>query len=1295
MTALAAVSVLAGGLLLWSAPALALNLHTFSHSFGESGSEAGQFDEPDGMAVNDRTHVLYVVDRGNNRVEEFTAAGAYVGQFNGSGTYEIEGKVEHGAAAPTGAFKEPSWIAVDDSGSPMDPSEEDVYVIDEGHDVIDKFNAEGAYLGQLTMGEKEPFDQLSGVAVDSAGRLWVSQEGYEIEHGYISEDGEVMSFSDGLVNEFISHSPREYLYHGRPGFAVNSEGRLYVTQSTSGQKISAPPAMYNKNYEFEGYIGKKGVTGIAVDTSNDEVFFNYANQVEAYGQNDVLHQVFGEGDLTSGSGIAVDPSSHIVYAADSATDKIDVFDRVIVPDPVTGTEPAEEEQEGSVTLEGTVNPDGEPVTSCEFEYGTEESYGKTASCAALPGSGSSPVAVQARISGLTPLTTYHYRLVAGNAHGTNPGADQAFIAPVHPTVNGESAEDIVVSAATLRAEVNPGGADTTYRFEYGPTTAYGMSVPMSGGAEAGARAEDESVYARTENLLPDTTYHFRVVLSSPADREVVGPDRQFTTQSEGGEFVLPDGRAWELVSPPNKHGAGLYGVGYYEGAVIQAAAGGSAFTWAASSPIEANPPGGRVGETTQVYSRRSAPGAWESLDIATPHTEGASTLAVGHSSEYKLFSEDLSVGLVEPAGHTPLPPLPAGSEKTIYLRDDATGAYQALVSAANVPPGTHFGHDEEAEGDLSLVAATPDLSHVVIGSKVGLTKGSPEEGGLYEWAEGKLQFVGVLPDGEQVTREVSLGYRDTNVRHAISNDGLRLVLEVNGHLYLRDMKSGAGGETVQVDAAQGAPEPASAGSVYQTASSDDSRIFFTSSERLTGNSTASGGEEDLYVFELTSGAGEPLAGKLTDLTVDANPGESASVQGEVIGASEDGSSVYFVADGVLGDGVERDARPGTCAEGSGTCNLYGEHYDAVTKTWGPPMFIASLSGEDQPDWNGQGGGRGQLQLMTSRVSPNGRYLAFMSDRSLTGYENRDADSGAPDEEVYLYDADSEHLVCASCNPTEAQPVGMFDRGFPEEPVVDPAQNWAHRWLAASIPGWTSESLAVAQYQSRYLSNSGRLFFDSADALVPDDVNGQEDVYEYEPAGIGSCQAPGYGQSASDVYSQIAGGCIGLISSGLSPEESAFMDASETGGDVFFMTSARLTPQAYETSYAVYDAHECTSAEPCAPAPPGQPPACDTEASCKAAPTPQPSIYGAPSSEIFSGVGDVASEAPPVTSKKVTRRTAGCKRGFTKKRGRCVRKSRPKRKSNATRRSKAKRAKRASNDRRARAEKASNDRRAGR
>jgi hypothetical protein len=81
----------------------------------------------------------------------------------------------------------------------------------------------------------------------------------------------------------------------------------------------------------------------------------------------------------------------------------------------------------SATLYASVNPRGGSVSTCTFEYGTTTGYGSSVPCAALPGSGSSPVVVDASIaSGLTANTEYHYRISATNSSGTSKGADATF-----------------------------------------------------------------------------------------------------------------------------------------------------------------------------------------------------------------------------------------------------------------------------------------------------------------------------------------------------------------------------------------------------------------------------------------------------------------------------------------------------------------------------------------------------------------------------------------------------------------------------------------------------------------------------------------------------------------------------------------------------------------------------------------------------------------------------------------------------------------------------------------------------
>jgi hypothetical protein len=230
------------------------------------------------------------------------------------------------------------------------------------------------------------------------------------------------------------------------------------------------------------------------------------------------------------------------------------------------------------------------------------------------------------------------------------------------------------------------------------------------------------------------------------------------------------------------------------------------------------------------------------------------------------------------------------------------------------------------------------------------------------------------------------------------------------------------------------------------------------------------------------------------------------------------------------------------------------------------------------------------------------------------------------------------LVCASCDPTGSRPVGYQNNDG--ESLVDATSGYAGQGFAANLPEYESsesdEKFNLPLYQPRYVFDGGRLFFDSYDALVPQDVNGTWDAYEYEPVGVPA------GEDActtgSVTYSERSDGCVGLISSGSSAEESAFLDASGTGGDAFFLTTAKLVSADYDNAYDVYDAHECTASEPCFPAVAQSPPPCSTGDACKPAPTPQPSLFGAAPSETFSGPGNVSPSvsAVAVGGKSLTR-----------------------------------------------------------
>jgi len=1188
-------------------PALAVRNHIFceSCSFATKGPAAGQLElavpaftsggeltsPGSGVAVNNATHDVYVADTGNRRVDEFSSAGVFVRAFGanvgGVGVNVCTATCVAGTSgSAAGQFVSPTFVAVDNAPG----GEGDVYVADTGDELISKFTAEGVLVaswgnngenashekvepnGQLNGLPGAPFAPLQTIAVDATGHLWVTQI--------------LVAPPANAVLEFErSGTAGEHAWRASSvpaGLAFDASGNLYLVDGGLGVEKWSASGVHLGTLFPSGTINP---TGLAFDSSSDRLYVDdRGNVIDAVAggcpppeKECAILESFGSpqlGGLSAGGGLGVDPESHAVYVADAAAGRIDTF--VLEP-------------------------------------------------------------------------------------------------PSAPTVESESVSEVSGDSASFSGQVNPRGAPTEYRFQYGPcsspsacsTSSYAHSVPVPD-AFLGSDFEPHTVGpVQVQELLANTVYHYRIVAHNLAGGEphtATGEEKVFTTQAAGGEFALPDGRGWELVSPPDKHGAQLLWIG--AGRVIQAAAGGGALTYLANAPTEAQPQGYTT--SVQILSTRGQNG-WSSRDIAPPNNPvepaGAS---IGQGSEYRFFSEDLSHGVVQPFGAFAACSSPLGaaqpclsgeaSEQAAFLRNNATGVYTPLVTRANdtASPFQPFGEEQPCTSPPPgigralicgprFVGASPDGSHIILQSKVPLTEGAPpgslEKPVLYEWAAGRLTFIG--------QGQIGHGDVDYSARHAVSDDGSRVFFEGASEglegLLMRDLTAQ---KTVKLDLPEaGCGSCESGGGSFAIASHDGSHVFFTSAKRLTKDSGAeSSGEghekSDLYVYEPQAPEGE----RLKDLTpLGAEPAnvrnEPNSASGGVLGSSEDGSWVYFVANGVQGNNP--GAVHGTClgkGDPKAVCNLYVVHREAAG--WGSPHLVAVLSEEDKPDWQSN-----ELNKQTARVSPSGGWLAFMSQRSLTGYDNRDAVTGVPDQEVYLYDAATGHLACASCDPTGARPVGI--KVGEEQTKFAGVGIWLKATLAGNVPGWTPYRFSTALYQSRYLSDQGRLFFNSHDALVPADVNGQEDVYQYEPQGVGGCTGapagsavafkPGGSFTDETREGTEGAGCVGLISSGRSSEESGFLDASASGSDVFFLTSAKLSTLDTDTSFDIYDAHVCTGAKspegesPCV-SPPVSPAPCTNESSCKPSPTPQPSIFGAPSSALFSGPGNLQPEPPKPPTK---------------------------------------------------------------
>jgi hypothetical protein len=511
--ALVTLGMLGSGLAFAATPSLALLSYPQEPTsrFGELGKSNGQFKEPIGVAVNQSTKDVYVVDKGNNRVEIFDSEGRYLSQFDGKET-------------PAASFAEPSGLAVDNSPG---ASTEDVYVIDRGHNVIDKFSAAGKYLSQLT-GALEPFVEPEGVAVDTTGNVWVylmSQQAVEFNNEGTYVPGSAFSTGHAVA----------------PGLAVDSLDRLYViTTSKNVRRFSGP--------EEEGGLvdESESATGVAVDASSGNVYVDRGASLAEYGP---FGEPFGQPLVTFGTspaplansvGIAVNGSDGTVYASESNASKVDIFKTILLPDVSTGE--ASGVERTSATIVGTINPDGQPA-SYRVQYG--EGGSLTASTSATTaGSVNGAKEVSVPLSELHANTTYSYRLVGENEAGqANYGQVRTFV--TLPAVEGlktEAASEVTGASATLNGSLAPNGFDTHYYFEYGETEAYGSTSPAFPGTDAGKGGEGcvppggppcvpASATADVSGLEGNTTYHYRLLGVNEFGTTRSEEDVSFTTKA--------------------------------------------------------------------------------------------------------------------------------------------------------------------------------------------------------------------------------------------------------------------------------------------------------------------------------------------------------------------------------------------------------------------------------------------------------------------------------------------------------------------------------------------------------------------------------------------------------------------------------------------------------------------------------------------------------------------------------------------------------------------------------------------
>ena len=862
----------------------------------------------------------------------------------------------------------------------------------------------------------------------------------------------------------------------------------------------------------------------------------------------------------------------------------------VITEAATGVAPNE------ATLNGTVNPDTATISECVFEWGPEkpfyestQNYPEAAPCVPGPGgigSGTTPVAVEAVLDELHPGTRYAYRLRVDTGTGSIYGENE-LVQSSGPAILATWAGNVTYTEASLRTQISPEGSATTYRFEYGKTTAYGSETSE---LTVGSDSEAHELSRFLEDLEPGATYHYRVIANSGV-AENVGPDRAFSTYQRfsantdcpnqafriGSSAPLPDCRAYEMVSPVDKNGGDIAPninlLSYKLVRRMQGSLDGNKVTYSSRTAF-----GDAVSNRyTNQYLASRAPSGWATHGISAPlnTTIGGPLSNIEFNTFFETFTPDLSVGWLIDENRTPLTEGGVEGEKNYYWRDNANDTYHAIA----ISPFQAY-----------VQGFTPDLSHMLIDSY-------DSSGNLhaYDFTGEELHPLGLLPNGSLVSASVAgsalsgIG-TDSNLFNPISEDGSRVFWMYNartdgsGRLFLRE---NPGEDQSAVNGSEECTEPEKACTI-----SISDPIIGPIAEAIFWGASADGSHL------LMGAGGSDFLSDLYEVDVDAGTHSliAHDVRG-VLGASEDLSYVYFVSTEPLAPGATE-----------GEQNLYLRRDGEIT-------FIAALAKVDTGKNREEGGSAAEKTLAgidavsgynvvglspierASRITPDGRQIAFQSIRSLTGYDNADANNGEPDVEVFHYDADTAKLTCASCNPSGARPEGEpLHKPYskPSALVEDYSHTDARRWTAAWLPTWEQ-----SMHASRALSDDGkRVFFNSYDALVAQDTNGVQDVYQWEAQGTGGCTKPD--------------GCIGLISDGESAQRSEFIDASASGGDVFFETNAGLLPQD-PGLIDIYDARVNGGF----PQPPS-PPECFGDA-CQSVPSPPNDPT--PASAGFRGAGD--------------------------------------------------------------------------
>jgi hypothetical protein len=1136
-------------------PALAVEGHVYSKSFGAGELSLGG---QSGIAINQENGELYVGDTGNSRVAKFTATG-----------------VPDGGLATVDT---PTFVAVDNSSG----SSGDVYVVNSSNKVITKYSSSGAVVaGWGIAGSLTGLGNIFGIATDPQGNLWV------MTGEPTPRDSEKVVRQFSPTGSLLSQFGRKI--EALPlGLAVDSAQSLYIFAGGSVQSGDLRKLSSTGQILIFDFAGSTAQGAFVVDQATDNVYRggtvggvgNPTNQdgvgVTVQASSGQIVETFAEAEGTQAdviTGIAVRAATEEAYLVKGGA--IKDYPVVDVAPPIVSIDAPTAVTTTTAHVAGHINPNSPSGNPPSYDVNWKFSCAP-ASCTAPEGEISADDqnhTVEGTLEGLEPGTKYTVTLTASNALN-HPTASTTFkTAPVAPQVLEQFPTNITPTEADLNAVIKPRGAPTTYRFEYVPEAAFlaegFASSETRSTLELGPideEAKQQEVSARASDLAPGAPYRFRVVATNSV-APTAGPPAAFRTQLSpfvpetdcpnqpfrtGAGALLPDCRAYEQASPVDKGGLGAEGFIDY----FAAADDGSGATFFSNGGTGIPASGGAHQEFVTMLSSRNGE-SWTMQRLLAPE-------ATGQTGTYLGASADLRYALIESC----LTGIGAGTGCGLFLEDTAGQTFTEIVPRElNQLQAPRYGFGSYAYDSISA-----DGSRVFFETKAQITPDAAAgKGNLYMWdrASGAVSLVGVLPgatpkapsggsfggayewagSGVNLNAGGSLAGLYVEAIHAISEEGDKAYFTAggNGQIYLRRNLTGPNPSTLQVSAPEaGVTDPnGTKPAVFLEATPDGSRAFFFSSQKLTKDATTGPLDKgaDLYRYDAATKA-------LVDVTPDpagTNP-DGAGVLG-LLGASRDGTSGYFAAEGVLAAGAS-----------AGANNIY--RFEEESDGGFSYAFVATT--DDRRNWSPTSSGRvvqpeGSEFFKNSRVTPDARTLVF----SATSATSRGCEISrtALCRELFMYSVDHGGPFCVSCNPTG-------DKSFGDATLstVD---------LNAYLPprGFIEQRL------TRNLTADGtRLFFQSPDPLVAGDTNASEgctyysttggtkqpdcvDVYEWEAPGSpgGSCKS-----------AEVNGGCLYLLSTGKSKDPSNFIDMSADGRDVFIATASQLVPVDRDELFDVYD-----------------------------------------------------------------------------------------------------------------------------